>query len=196
MDWIWNHLPRLRKMLRRRGRSPEEADDVIQELFVRVMLYFLSVDSSPVANVALQQWDLHYGGKPFGSGLSRFLHDNPIFGIDAVATPVRIETRSGRIPTLLMTDWESYAALRSLDKPVDLIVLPYASHVVSMPSDVLASQQGDVDWVRFWLQGYEDGDAGKAEQYRRWERLCEMQGMQNPGRPRACVSTQAAQSRQ
>jgi RNA polymerase sigma factor (sigma-70 family) len=39
MDWIWNHLPRLRKMLRRRGRSPEEADDVIQELFVRVMLY-------------------------------------------------------------------------------------------------------------------------------------------------------------
>jgi RNA polymerase sigma factor (sigma-70 family) len=39
MDWIWNHLPLLRRMLRRRGRSPEEADDLMQELFVRVLLY-------------------------------------------------------------------------------------------------------------------------------------------------------------
>lgn len=39
MDWIWNHLPRLRRMLRRRGRSPEEADDLMQELFIRVLQY-------------------------------------------------------------------------------------------------------------------------------------------------------------
>src|SRR5690349_24821349 len=39
MDWLWHHLPRLRRMLRRRGRSVEEAEDAIQELFVRVMLY-------------------------------------------------------------------------------------------------------------------------------------------------------------
>jgi dipeptidyl aminopeptidase/acylaminoacyl peptidase len=149
--------------------------------------YFSAVDSSPVANVALQQWDLHYQGKPFGSGLSNFLRDNPIFSVAAVATPVRIETRSGRIPQLLTTDWESYAALRSLDKPVDLIMLPYASHVVSMPSDVLASQQGEVDWMRFWLQGYEEGDPAKADQYRRWEKLCDLQAAQNPGRARSCV---------
>ncbi len=122
--------------------------------------------------------------------LNNFLHDNPIFSVSAVETPVRIETRSGRIAGLLTTDWEPYAALRSLDKPVDLVVLPYASHVVSMPSDILASQQGEVDWVRFWLQGYEDREAGKADQYRRWEKLCELQGAQNPGRPRWCVSVQ------
>jgi RNA polymerase sigma factor (sigma-70 family) len=39
MDWIWTHFPRLRRMLRRRGRSPEDTDDLIQELFVRVLLY-------------------------------------------------------------------------------------------------------------------------------------------------------------
>jgi RNA polymerase sigma factor (sigma-70 family) len=39
MDWLWSHRPRLRKMLRRRGRSPEDTEDVIQELFLRVMLY-------------------------------------------------------------------------------------------------------------------------------------------------------------
>jgi Fic family protein len=35
MDWLWNHMPRLRKMLRKRGRSPEDTEDVIQELFLR-----------------------------------------------------------------------------------------------------------------------------------------------------------------
>jgi RNA polymerase sigma factor (sigma-70 family) len=39
MDWLWKHAPRLRKMLRKRGRSPEDTEDVIQELFLRVMLY-------------------------------------------------------------------------------------------------------------------------------------------------------------
>lgn len=39
MDWLWYHLPRLRRMLRRRGRTPEDAEDLIQELFLRVMVY-------------------------------------------------------------------------------------------------------------------------------------------------------------
>jgi hypothetical protein len=30
-----------------------------------------------------------------------------------------------------------------------------------------------VDWFRFWLQGYKDPAAAKAEQYRRWEKLCD-----------------------
>lgn len=39
MDWLWQHLPRLRKILRRRGRTPEDTEDLIQELFLRVMIY-------------------------------------------------------------------------------------------------------------------------------------------------------------
>ncbi len=39
MDWFWLHLPRLRKMLRKRGRTAEDTEDVLQELFVRVMQY-------------------------------------------------------------------------------------------------------------------------------------------------------------
>ncbi len=151
--------------------------------------YFITVDAATVVNLAQQQWDLHYNGKPFGSGRENFLRDNPLFDVAAVATPVRVETRSGTGPLNLMMDWESYAALRSLDKPVDLIDLPYASHVVSMPSDTLASQEGEVDWVRFWLQGYEDPDLSKLDQYKRWEGLCDLQTSQHPERPVFCART-------
>jgi hypothetical protein len=38
----------------------------------------------------------------------------------------------------------------------------------------LESQQGDVDWMRFWLQGYEAPDPAKKDQYKRWEHLREL----------------------
>ena len=39
MNWLLKHTPRLRRMLRRRGRSPEDTEDVLQELFLRVIQY-------------------------------------------------------------------------------------------------------------------------------------------------------------
>jgi dipeptidyl aminopeptidase/acylaminoacyl peptidase len=110
----------------------------------------------------------HYGGPPYGRFLTNYLQENPAFNLDKVKAAVRVETH-GR--GSLLYDWETYIGLRTLNKPVDMIMLPYASHVVSTPDDVLESQQGDVDWFRFWLQGFEDDDPAKAEQYRRWERL-------------------------
>jgi hypothetical protein len=38
----------------------------------------------------------------------------------------------------------------------------------------MASQQGNVDWFRFWLQGYEDPDSAKTSQYTRWRQLREL----------------------
>jgi len=39
----------------------------------------------------------------------------------------------------------------------------------------MASQGGAVDWYRFWLQGYEDPNPAKAEQYERWRALRSIQ---------------------
>ncbi|MDE1162278.1 MAG: prolyl oligopeptidase family serine peptidase [Acidobacteriaceae bacterium] len=136
-----------------------------------VMGYLESVDASP-NNAVLNQWALHYGGNPLGKALEAFKQESELFNLYRVRTPVRVETRS---PEWMLTDWETYAGLRALHKPVDLIALPYATHVVSMPADVFASQQGDVDWFRFWLQGYKDLDTEKKDQYERWEQLKEMQ---------------------
>lgn len=39
----------------------------------------------------------------------------------------------------------------------------------------MASQGLSVDWFRFWLQGYEDPDPARAEQYKRWDELKKLQ---------------------
>jgi dipeptidyl aminopeptidase/acylaminoacyl peptidase len=137
-----------------------------------VMGYLETVDDTIEHN----QWWLHYGGNPLGDALGTFERESMLFNLHRIITPVRVETRA---PANILTDWETYAGLRSLNKPVDLIVLPYATHVVSMPADVYESQQGDVDWMRFWLQDYEDPDPAKKAQYERWEHLKELQNAEN-----------------
>jgi hypothetical protein len=46
----------------------------------------------------------------------------------------------------------------------------------------MASQGLSVDWFRFWLQGYEDPDPAKVEQYKRWRELRKTQ-LGNESRP-------------
>jgi hypothetical protein len=50
-------------------------------------------------------------------------------------------------------------------------VLKTSEHNLTNPRMRLLSQGGTVDWFRFWLQGYEDPDPAKAEQYKRWREL-------------------------
>jgi hypothetical protein len=126
------------------------------------MQYLTFVGSSSGNDPTAGQYVEAYGSKPFGQGLLPYLRDNPIFNLDKVTAAVRVETHS---PAELLLDWEPYAGLQTLDKPVDLIMLPYATHVVSMPADL--------DWFRFWLQNYEDPDPSKTEQYKRWESMKE-----------------------
>ena len=92
-------------------------------------------------------------------------------------------------PESAFADWEPYAALRYLKKPVDLIMLQRGSHVMTNPIQRLAAETSNVEWFRFWLQGYEDPAAEKGGQYRRWEKLCDLQVAQNPNQPAFCVRT-------
>ncbi len=109
-----------------------------------------------------------YGSQPFGDGLKTWLKEAPAFNLDKIVAPVRIEVHDSQD---LLFNWELYAALRLQDKPVDLIYLPDAVHVVVKPLERLASEQGDVDWFRFWLKDEEDPDPAKADQYARWREL-------------------------
>ena len=61
------------------------------------------------------------------------------------------------------------------DKPVDLIYYPFGQHIHQKPLERFESQQGEVDWFRFWLQGYEDPDPTKKAQYEGWQHLRELQ---------------------
>jgi poly(3-hydroxybutyrate) depolymerase len=111
------------------------------------------------------------GTRPDGNGLDSWVRQSPSFHLDKVTTPIRIEAIG---QSSILMEWEIYAALRRENKPVDMIYLPGGQHILQKPLDRLASQQGNVDWFRFWLQGYEDPDPAKAEQYKRWEHLREL----------------------
>lgn len=39
MDWLTAHVRRLERLLRRRGTTREDAEDLIQEVFLRVLIY-------------------------------------------------------------------------------------------------------------------------------------------------------------
>jgi hypothetical protein len=116
-----------------------------------------------------------YGAPPFGQGLKVWIQKAPGFNLDHVRTPLLITALS---PIGVLEEWELYASLRMQKKPVDLMYLPQHDgyqHILQRPLDRFASQQGNVDWFRFWLQGYEDPDLAKKTQYRRWEALRHLQ---------------------
>jgi hypothetical protein len=108
-------------------------------------------------------------GKPIaGEGLENWVHTAPGFHLKEVCTPLRIEAIG---PMSVLGEWEIYSSLEQQHKPVDLIYIPRGQHILQKPLDRMASQQGSVDWFRFWLQGWEDPNPAKSEQYERWRQL-------------------------
>ena len=126
------------------------------------MTYWLFAEGRPSM---AKGYEKIIGSAPLGDGLERWVRQAPGFHLDKVMTPVRIEAIG---PSSILTEWETYAALRRQKKPVDLIYIPAGQHVLEKPLDRLASQQGTVDWFRFWLQDREDPDAAKRAQFMRW----------------------------
>jgi dipeptidyl aminopeptidase/acylaminoacyl peptidase len=130
--------------------------------------YLLAVDDGMD-----READAINGGKPFGAeGLKNWLERSPEFNMDKVRTPLLLLDPGA---TTVIEDWEPYAALRHLKKPVDLIMLQDGTHVMTNPTQRLASETSNVDWFRFWLKGEEDPDPAKVEQYARWRELRELQ---------------------
>jgi hypothetical protein len=128
------------------------------------MQYLLTSESPDIQS----QIRTIYGAAPFGAGLPRWIAHAPGFNLDKVQAPVRIEAID---PASVLQEWELYASLRLQGKPVDFIYFPSGAHIHQKPLERLESQQGDVDWFCFWLQGTEDADPSKRAQYFRWRQL-------------------------
>lgn len=128
------------------------------------------------------------GAPPVGEGLQQWLEHSPEFNLDKVTAPLLVEAPKG---SELLFNWEPYAVLRYLNKPVNLIVLNSEQHVLTNPSVREASQGANIDWFRFWLQGYEDPDPSKRDQYERWKHLKELQEVGNKVSGRTSTSAVA-----
>lgn len=123
------------------------------------------------------QWffELDIGAAPFGAGLDAWRRESPGFNMDRIHTPMRIEAMG---PWSVLAEWEMYAGLKRLHQPVEMFVIPDGVHVLTKPWERLASSEGNVDWLRFWLKGEEDPDPAKADQYSRWRELRNLQAQQ------------------
>jgi hypothetical protein len=74
----------------------------------------------------------------------------------------------------LTASLEVFTALSRLNKAVELYFYPDDVHQPNLPQTRLATLQRNVDWYRFWLQGYERPNPEDPDQYKRWEHLREL----------------------
>lgn len=79
-----------------------------------------------------------------------------------------------RAPILMQTPEQEYMHGLDYEIPlmrahkVDLYVFPNEPHNKFEPKHKLAAYERNLDWFRYWLQGYTDPDPLKVEQYRHW----------------------------
>lgn len=133
------------------------------------------------------------GAEPIGDGLKVWFREAPGFNVDKIHAPVRLERDSGGLPSAIGS-WEMFSRLRDLNRPVELYFIPdieHGDHQLTNPAQLLASQGATVDWFDFWLNGHEDPHPGKADQYARWEKLCDLQVTNNQGSPAYCPRSTA-----
>ncbi len=82
-----------------------------------------------------------------------------------------------RIPVLFQMPEEEY--LYSLDyiipmvreQQADLYIFPYETHQKFQPIHKAAAYERNLDWFRYWLQGFEDASPEKSDQYDRWRAM-------------------------
>lgn len=116
--------------------------------------------------------DVVNGGPPYGVSLPQWMERSPAFNIARVNTPVRLE---GYGVAAAIEEWEWFSLLSSMKKPVDFVLLPRAPHLLVKPWERMVSEQGNVDWFKFWLKGEEDPSPTKRALYARWRRLRELE---------------------
>jgi hypothetical protein len=130
--------------------------------------------------VSMTQWmpqvQARIGAPPFGNGLLTWLINSPPFAADKVRAPVQMQAHEYGYAGVL-TQWEMFARLRILGRPAEMYLIPdiqHGTHTLQNPGQCLAAQQRAVDWWDFWLNGHEDPDLEKAEQYKSWRTMREM----------------------
>lgn len=110
-----------------------------------------------------QVWRL---GKPDKSQ-TRWKLVSPAMNAERIRAPLLMqlpEQEARRMPELA-------AKLMMSTTPAELFAYPDEDHVKIQPRHRLSIYDRNLDWFRFWLQGYIDPDPAKAEQYRRWRAM-------------------------
>jgi len=122
---------------------------------------------------SLKEMEDQMGGPPYGKSFDNWRQYSPAFNTQHLATPLLMEytlhTEFGPVDA-----YELFVALKRQGKPVDLFYYPSGDHLLQTPFERVASLQRNVDWFRFWMQGYESKSPSyDPDQFARWRKLLE-----------------------
>lgn len=124
-----------------------------------------------LANISGDTGEEFVGGPPYGKTLKNWLAYSPAFNAQHVDTPLLMEYIEPPSAGL-----ELFVALSRQGKPVDLFFYPDDAHELDKAFQRVASLQRNLDWFRFWMQGYEGlPPSYDPQQYARWRQLRRLQ---------------------
>lgn len=134
-----------------------------------------------------------YGGPPYGDTLKNWINYSISFNLEKIRTPLLIEQMGYgtpyddplSVPLGLVKSFEIISGLYRHGKPFELYYYPNEGHEPRHPRAQLATWQRNVDWYRFWLQGYERPHPEDPDQYARWRKLRELQNNEDEASPRS-----------
>lgn len=96
----------------------------------------------------------------------RWREISPVYQLDRIKAPILFQLPEQEYRMTL-----DYALPLMRRHQADIYVFPDETHIKFQPRHKLAVYERNVDWFRFWLQGYEDPNPKKAGQYRIWRKL-------------------------
>jgi len=88
---------------------------------------------------------------------------SPVANLDKIKAPILMQMPEQEYVVAL-----DYAIPLIREHRADLYVFPNEPHQKFQPRHKLAAYERNIDWFRFWLQGYEDPDPAKREEYKHW----------------------------
>ncbi|MHB1057903.1 MAG: Atxe2 family lasso peptide isopeptidase [Rhodanobacter sp.] len=93
----------------------------------------------------------------------RWREISPTYNLDKIRAPILFQMPEQEYRMAL-----DYALPLMRRHQADMYVFPDEPHIKFQPRHKLAVYERNIDWFRFWLQGYEDPNPDKAGQYRIW----------------------------
>lgn len=110
-------------------------------------------------DVVKKNWQLG----SFEDSPERWRMMSPVFNLDKIGAPVLFQMPEQEY---LMAVEYTLPLIRM--GRADMYVFPDEPHIKFKPKHKLAAYERNIDWFRFWLQGYEDPSPAKIPQYTRW----------------------------
>lgn len=103
---------------------------------------------------------------PPGSDPARWRLLSPALNVEKIGAPILMQ-----MPEMEARQSPELIARLTAANMGEAHVFPFASHLKTEPRQKLAIYQRNLDWFRYWLQGYVDPDPEKSGQYARWAKL-------------------------